>query len=167
MNLYKVILFLLFTCTAFSQHQISGKIQLTDDNSRYQYITVLLKQRDSIYTGSQVDDSGYYKLVQKVPNGNYRIVVEQLGYKGKIEEDIVVNDSDLLLNFEYPKKCEFHKEKPGKCVDGHTDKIIPIIYGLPSKATMKKAKRGQLHLGGCEIWECSPYFFCTIHQKQL
>lgn len=160
-------LILFFSISAFSQNQISGKITLTDSNSDYKFITVLLKKNDSIYTGSQVNDAGVYKFLKKVPNGIYKIELTQIGYKNMIIENINVTEKDLVLDLNYPGECKYKKDRPGKCVNGHTDKIIPIVYGLPTNKTMKKAKRGKVHLGGCIISQCDSYFYCTIHNKEL
>jgi hypothetical protein len=58
------------------------------------------------------------------------------------------------------------RQKPS-CVGGHTDHIIPIVYGLPSEEMMKKAELGLIHLGGCVISDSDPKFYCTIHKIEL
>ena len=163
----KFIIALLFSVSVFSQNQLSGKVFLTDSDSDYQYLTVLLKENDSTYIGSQVDSMGMYKFLKKVPNGSYSIVIKQIGSRNMILENIVLDDEDLVIDINYPEKCKYKKDKPLKCVNGHTDKIIPILYGFPSKRLMTKAKKGKIHLGGCVISECDPYFYCKQHNREL
>lgn len=40
-------------------------------------------------------------------------------------------------------------------------KIIPVVYGLPTRATFKKAGRNKIRLGGCIISPDAPKFYCT------
>jgi len=61
-----------------------------------------------------------------------------------------------------------HKKRPKQsCVGGHTDHIIPIVYGEPTEKTMKKAELGLVHLGGCVMSDSDPKFYCTIHKIEL
>ncbi len=58
-------------------------------------------------------------------------------------------------------------KKPPSCLNGHTDHIIPIIYGMPTEKTMEKAVQGKVHLGGCIIEEGGPKYYCTLHNKEI
>jgi hypothetical protein len=58
------------------------------------------------------------------------------------------------------------KSRPS-CLNGHTDNIIPIVYGEPDKKTMEKASQGKVHLGGCVVSEDAPKFYCTIHKLEI
>ncbi|HEX8326674.1 MAG TPA: hypothetical protein VF629_03975 [Hymenobacter sp.] len=53
------------------------------------------------------------------------------------------------------------------CVGGHTDRLIPILYGLPSPQMMEQSRQGKVRLGGCEITGCDPRYYCPIHKKDL
>jgi hypothetical protein len=57
--------------------------------------------------------------------------------------------------------------KKPTCIGGHTDHIIPIVYGLPTEKTMTKAEKGLVHLGGCIVSEDDPKYYCKIHQVEL
>ncbi|HEY4482353.1 MAG TPA: hypothetical protein VI489_05830 [Candidatus Brocadiaceae bacterium] len=43
----------------------------------------------------------------------------------------------------------------------HTDKIVPIVYGLPTSETIEKEKKGELYIRGClrdkENWYCKKH----------
>lgn len=45
--------------------------------------------------------------------------------------------------------------------------VIPILYGYPSYEGFKKAEAGKLKLGGCEITEDSPQFYCKACQETI
>jgi N-acetyl-gamma-glutamylphosphate reductase len=45
---------------------------------------------------------------------------------------------------------------PNPCIDSngiysskHTDQIVPIVYGLPSKTTIRQHRNGKISLAGC------------------
>ena len=58
------------------------------------------------------------------------------------------------------------KQKP-TCIGGHTDHIVPIVYGMPTEEMMRKAELGLVHLGGCVMSDSDPKFYCTIHEIEL
>lgn len=49
------------------------------------------------------------------------------------------------------------------CPKNHTNNIIPIIYGYPSEELFAKADSGLVQLGGCEISENAPNWYCKTH----
>lgn len=49
------------------------------------------------------------------------------------------------------------------CPKNHTDNIIPIVYGYPSEELFDKADSGLVRLGGCEVSEDAPNWFCKTH----
>lgn len=54
------------------------------------------------------------------------------------------------------------------CVGGHRDGIIPILYGLVMDTkTLRRARRGEIKLGGCMELECESYYYCTRHGVRL
>jgi hypothetical protein len=166
MKFRKLILFFFMPFSAFCQNEISGNIFLEDSVSEYKNLIILLKQKDSIITGCYVDSLGNYKLTKKVPNGNYQLIVNYLGLK-EMNLKIINLESDLNYDFNYPERCIYSKIKPGNCEKGENHNIIPIVYGLPSKQSVIKAKKEKIYLGGCVISECDSYFYCTIHEKKI
>jgi hypothetical protein len=53
-------------------------------------------------------------------------------------------------------------ERPEKCPDCGSDRILPIAYGLPAPETEEAARRGKVVLGGCMVqepsWHCQQCF---------
>jgi hypothetical protein len=45
------------------------------------------------------------------------------------------------------------------------DEVIPILYGFPSHEGFRKADRGEVYLGGCEI---TPYsYYCKRDDREF
>ncbi|MBK6525023.1 MAG: hypothetical protein IPO32_11300 [Crocinitomicaceae bacterium] len=51
-----------------------------------------------------------------------------------------------------------------KCPYGHSDSIIPIIYGYPSEEDFQNSDSGLVALGGCSLPDRPATWFCKIHQ---
>ena len=53
------------------------------------------------------------------------------------------------------------------CPNGHSDNIIPIVYGYPSDELFEQAKQGEIHLGGCCITQDDPHWYCKKHDLEF
>lgn len=51
------------------------------------------------------------------------------------------------------------------CPEGHTDSIVPIVYGYPSEELFNQSDSGLVMLGGCEVTDCDPNWWCKKHGK--
>ena len=163
-----VILFLL-SLNVFSQKgQIIGHIKLQDTLLEYKNLTVIL--RDSIIKGgAHPDTNGYFKI-ENIKVGSYYLEINKhLSEKNVVDSIRIVSDTTVNLNLSYPLPCKYIyvKGQRPKCLEGHTDHIIPIRYGFPNEKTMAKAKKGKIYLGGCIVSDCDPRFYCTIHKIKL
>jgi hypothetical protein len=161
------ILFLIHL-VAFSQRgQITGHVTNTDSLGNFNYLLLVIKKYDSTIAETIVDQNAKYSL-KNIPFGHYQLVIIQTGSRDKVMCDLDIL-RDTTIDIRYPPPCNFVYKKGQKptCIAGHTDHIIPIVYGLPSKITMDKAKKSLIHLGGCIISDCDPRFYCTIHHKEL
>ena len=49
--------------------------------------------------------------------------------------------------------------KGSKCPTCKVGKLIPIVYGMPSRELMEQSERGELELGGCNVTE--------VHDSEL
>ena len=164
----KILFLLLFIySSAFCQvGEINGHINFKDTPSDYKYIIINVSQRDSIISGSVVNDNGDFKI-NKLKYGNYILKIGLLGARDYLK-DFTLNNDSIFLSIDYPT-CPFAKNgKKPKCPYGHSDNIIPTVYGLPREKTIKKAEKGLVHLGGCEMYsDCNSYFFFKTHNKEL
>ena len=164
------LLFIFNTLTIFGQTgQKLGIIQKRDSLLNFKYLTVLLIKDSSEVKGTIPAKSGEFSI-KEVPKGIYSLVMRQIGFRDAFTDNIVVSDGKTTeLNLNYPPPCEFvyGKNAEVKCIGGHTDNIIPIVYGLPTKRTMNRAKKGLVRLAGCIVSECDPQYYCKMHKLEL
>lgn len=66
-----------------------------------------------------------------------------------------------------PCKFDYAKNYVPTCPHNHTDNIISIVYGKPTAQTIKRAEKGEVHLGGCIIVPCHPKFYCKVHKEKF
>jgi hypothetical protein len=166
-NLKSLVFLFLFCSSAFCQTgEINGHINLKDLSLDYKYILVYAMQKDSVVSGSTLTESGDFKIAN-IKYGNYKIKIAQLGARDYFKE-VALNSSSISINIDYPN-CPFApKGKKPKCPLGHSNNIVPTIYGKPFDKTRQKANKGLIHLGGCEVYaDCNSYYFCKIHNKEL
>lgn len=171
----KVILYAIFstlTLTTYCQTgNIKGQITNTDKESDLKYFRIYLTHGDTLVKnkGTIPDSLGNF-IISDIPLGQYSLRVQQLGFRDLIVDSLtILNRTILTLNLNYPPPCDkklAKNEKP-KCIDGHTDNIIPISYGLPFKRTLRRAKKGKVFLAGCIVSGCDPQFYCKLHKREL
>ena len=166
----KTIITILFICISFFSFCQTGKIKIditiTDTVKPYFLEIFVNKERKIIIVAS-----GNY-LIKDLPEAYYRLEFHSFESRSRrlyIDSVKVLNDSITNLKVIYPGPCRFVYSKDFKpvCPYNHTDKIVKILYGFPSKKMMKEAKKGLIHLGGCIISDCDPQYYCTIHKKEI
>ena len=170
MKLIIAFVFFLISLSAFCQTgQIAGQIKKQDTLLEFKYLVVELKLGDSIIKKTVPDTNGHFSL-NNIAEGFYSLVIHQIGYRDDVTDSLKISkDTTIALNFIYPPPCNFlySKGQKPKCIGGHTENIIPIVYGLPAKKTIEKAKKGLVHLAGCIVSDCDPHYYCTIHKREL
>jgi hypothetical protein len=168
MRLLFVKIFILISISCIGQGgQIVGHVTMTDRVFGPNYLTLSLKMDSLEVMGTVPDSNGNFKI-DKICKGIYSLIIRQIGNRDAITEGLIITGDTLInLDLVYPPPCTFTTDKNPKCIGGHTEKIIPIVYGLPNKRTMEKSKKGKVHLAGCNLTGCDPQFYCTIHKKEL
>jgi hypothetical protein len=48
-----------------------------------------------------------------------------------------------------------------KCPKCNSEKVIPIVYGLPTDDAFKAADEGKVVLGGCIVHDDRPFWHCS------
>jgi len=152
-----------------AQGQVVG--QVVDSHTRHGFVgaTVLLKYDSTVVKGTITDTAGRFRLLL-VPIGHYQLEVQQVGYRSKVIEGLAVTQAtstDLTLAFPGPCMYQYQAGALPACVGGHTDQLIPIIYGLPGKRLLAQAKQGKVYLAGCQMTDCDSKYYCPRHKKQL
>jgi len=164
----------LISLNVYSQNgRIIGHIANRDTVITNNYWNVFLKQGDSTIKATATDAFANFGF-KDVREGTYKLTIQQIGFRDfTIDSLQMQRDTTIAVNLDFPPPCKFAylsylKDQKPKCIiGGHNNNIIPIVYGLPSKKTMTKAKKGLVHLGGCILSDCDPHYFCTIHNIEL
>ena len=169
--LFYILCFLVTFKPAPQFGRIEGKLDFVDDIASRQGIVVLLNIGDSVVDRTYVNEHGYFQF-ESIPIGVYSISIKQIGYRTiSVDEVHVIEDSiiKMTIQFPHPLPCPYNysNDFQPRCVRGHTDNVIPMVYGLPSKRMMKKAKKGKIHLSGCIVSDCDPKFYCVIHKIEF
>ena len=118
---------------------------------------------------SSVDFDGNF-VIDSIPAGTYDLKLSCIGYKDTIVNSVrVYNDSIVKLNIIYlPPPCMYRDKNDKTCpICNKSDKVIPIIYGLPSPELVKDAEKGKVWLGGCQISFCMPHWYCKRDKKEF
>ncbi|MBC6989903.1 carboxypeptidase-like regulatory domain-containing protein [Hymenobacter sp. BT491] len=148
---------------------MQGQLVSSQLDRDIQGVTILVKQDSIVVRGASTDKTGAFR-VEGLHPGIYSLALLLVGYRTETVESVSVSkDTITSLTIPYPGPCKYIYPNGAlpACVDGHKDHFIPIAYGFPGKRTMKKAKLGEVHLGGCQISGCDPKYYCPIHNKQL
>ena len=154
--------------------QINGKIIFTDTLIYYgpgaSALTIFLNQGNSVIQATIPDSKGQF-VFRNINRGLYSLVIKEISRRKDFLADssVIVADKTLDLSITYPPPCTFVyiKGQKAACPRDHSDKIIPIVYGLPTNKTMEKAKNGFVRLGGCIVSDCDPRYYCTIHKIEF
>ena len=121
-------------------------------------VVLILTDNDGNTFYAKTDIDGNYKI-ENLKNGVYTLKVNATGVREKVYENFIIDSSEQKFEFTFPEPC---KESGKLCPKQHTDNIIPIVYGLPNKRTMKKAEKGKVKLGGCDSGFCEKWY-CKTH----
>jgi outer membrane receptor protein involved in Fe transport len=79
--------------------KITGKIQDAADKESLPYATVVLySKKDSVVIAGTVADYEGNFTIDKIPNGEYYIEINSLGYNKKIVNDVIIKKGSKLLN---------------------------------------------------------------------
>jgi hypothetical protein len=170
MKLSLFIPFAFFSITCFCQ---TGAIRVVISNPDSSntidpvFVEVML--------GTHEISSGYQPFnkpfsFERLTPGFYKITVRKIGSRLETYDNVQVRDTQTTnLTITYPHPCRFvyGDTYTPMCPLGHSDHIVPIVYGLPTRSTIDKSKKGKVHLGGCIITDCDPRFYCTIHDREF
>ena len=155
---------LILTLNSFCQHgTLKGIVRNGVDNIPSPYITIVLNQKNKLIAATNSDSTGHFEI-DNISPGEYELMFSFVGYQSyKIPKFSVINDSTTFLETKYP--CPTGKSKSkNTCPYGHKNNIVPIIYGLPTENTLKRANKGKCELGGCLVTDCDPKWYCKEHK---
>ena len=159
-----IYILLFFSINSFCQTgTIKGIVRDGIDNIPSKFMTIGLFQNNELIIGTISDSTGHFEI-DSISAGKYNLEFSFVGYqKHAISEIHVFSESKIFLEAKYP--CPFGNNKSKKiCPFGHRNNIVPIVYGLPTDKTLKKASKGKCVLGGCIATECDPKWYCKDHK---
>lgn len=52
-------------------------------------------------------------------------------------------------------------ECPRACPRCRSDKVVPVVYGMPSAELVEKSRAGRVALGGCVVFPDAPDWRCV------
>ena len=164
----RLLIFVFLFAEFFSFGQsgaLKGNIKhgISHENSPFVNIELIRNSDKKKLTSTATDTTGNFEI-RNIPIGNYSLCLRFVGYQEYNLTDInIFNDSTAIVEIHYPCPTG-SKISEKKCPFGHTNEIIPIVYGLPSEKGIKKTEKGKIELGGCTVTECDPKWYCKIHK---
>jgi hypothetical protein len=167
-----ILLFIALTLAplCFSQTgTIRGHLHNTNNREDFVNANIYLVGTKTV-TQSNLD--GDFEL-NNIPIGNYELkIITVVPFTGLRQDSLLVpvkvnSDTIINLSIDFPPPCFYKKENTICPICHKKDKVVPIVYGLPRKKIMKKAKKGKLKLGGCMASDCDPYWYCKRDEKEF
>lgn len=152
----------------FSQ-KASLKGAVLDSTLNDRPVTVQLLKGTRVIAQALAVNDGKFRFEDLTP-GRYRLRFKRLGEGDFYISNIILKEgqtSEIDFNpavacpYRYPKGFTPH------CLKKPSDPIVPIVYGLPTRKTLARAKAGEVHLGGCLITGCDPKYYCGTHDLKF
>ncbi|OYX84390.1 MAG: hypothetical protein B7Y83_08385 [Flavobacteriales bacterium 32-34-25] len=146
--------------SAYSQKDnFRGHVSDRHDGANFPGVIVELSQNEKVVYKSQTDIDGDFSI-KNVKFGIYEFKLKYIDYETYVNQEFHFNKNNKIFEFVYPSPC---KESVKVCPKNHSDKLIPIVYGLPRENLVKKAKKSKVYLGGCILTDCDPKWYCKKH----
>jgi hypothetical protein len=143
---------------------IKGKLIYRPTTFAHEGVTISILKGTTVIASVVTDEKGNYS-VSKIEEGKYTVRVREYSREALLKDAIVIVENELKrIDLIYPDNCSATEKF---CPRFHTNNIIRIVYGLPAKALMDRAERGEVHLGGCIVTDCDPKWYCTIHKIEF
>lgn len=167
----KFIVTIVFFLSGFNTYSQSGLVRILiknyDTSGTFIYVKLL---RDTQVVAEGYQPFNAFFSYAKLEPGEYKLVGREIASGNKIQAEIIAWPLDTTDNIiAYPGPCLYACPKNYKpsCPYGHSNNIIPIVYGMPGPKLMEEARKGHVYLGGCIISECDPHYYCKIHKLEL
>ncbi len=143
---------------------IKGHITSRDDGMGFSGLELKILKGDSLVTGTVTNQTGDFEINQVKP-GIYSLKLQFLGFRERTIEGIKIYENRIeVLNLIHPDSCVQSRRF---CPKGHSNDLIPIVYGLPGKKLVKQSENGKVKLGGCIVTDCDPKWYCKNHQIEF
>ena len=155
--------------TCFSQHaELKGIF--TDADSAdilVNPLTIILFKNDvEMAKAMTVNGTFHFKNLE---SGVYSLNFDRFGNRFPLMDFIVIKKDDkfkLYIKYECPYRHPINYQP--KCPKDDSDKVVPIVYGLPNEELYKEYKNGKVYLEGrCLVTDCDPKYYCPRHKLKF
>ncbi len=164
-TLATIALTFILTSSFCQRGGLKGHVTDRVDKSGFAGLKIFVLDNNSTVTGTITNQTGDFEI-DNIKPGTYRIKLQLLGYRESYLQTPITISADKIeqMNLIYPDSCGKSKKI---CPRGHTDNLIPIVYGLPGKKLMTKSEKGKVRLGGCIVTDCDPAWYCKKHEIEF
>ncbi len=104
-------------------------------------------------------------VLKNVPVGVHHLRVYISGYQDSVLTIPILDSSVVELYIKFPPYCKFNRMFKICPICEKADKVVPVVYGYPSKKGLRQSKRGKIALGGCIMTDCDPHWYCKRDNK--
>jgi hypothetical protein len=168
-----VITILLLSILGACHNQIIPPGEMVKEiDSPYRPATILLyKEKIELDSAIQMYNGDY--IYKSLEPGCYKLVFKARGQETKTIDSIIVPNGQILqltIRSKGPCLFDYPNDYIPTCPENHTDKIIPIAYGLIIGNIDKDKKENsepEYFPGGCMVTGCDPRYYCTIHLREF
>ncbi|HEY8934896.1 MAG TPA: carboxypeptidase-like regulatory domain-containing protein [Cyclobacteriaceae bacterium] len=162
MKVFRAI-FLLISIPSFGQNGLKGHV-VDNDQNPFAALKIEILHQDSVVALTFTDQNGDYSF-NNVKPGLYDLRIQHLGFRERIIKNVSIPVNTIeQFDIVHPGPCV---ESTKVCPGGHSDNLIPIVYGLPSEKLIEKSKEGKVRLGGCIVTGCDPKWYCKEHNIEF
>ena len=173
MKFFSFIYFLLLPLPGFVQEVNVGSVEL---NLKLPYKPAMLSVvGDRSQSDLQIKSNISGVTIQSLPSGYYKVLFNTKCELIVLKDSIAIRHGQSLTLHVSSDSC-LYTYSVGyipKCPHGHTDNILPIIYGLYITTHRKNGYSDssnsdrEYYTGGCLVSDCDPKYYCKIHQTKF
>lgn len=115
--------------------------------------------------GTASDVDGNF-ILDNIPEGTYDLVIMYVGYGDTTLSGINIKSGDITEVYaQLPRPCKYENGQENNIcpICNKSDKVVPIIYGLPVTRLDKKRN----YYAGCIVSDCDPTWYCKRNEYKF
>lgn len=170
MKLTSLSIILLFTClwACAQESSIKGRVHHRGEDKAYPEVQIRIIGTDF---QTESDPRGNFSF-SDIPEGTYELELHHYDQPDTLISGLVLKKGETLeLEIPWPpvSDCPYdlNRDDPTCPVCHKQDSVVPILYGFPTEESFEAAERGELSLGGCEVSDCDPSWWCKRDNKEF
>ena len=143
--------------------KLSGYVFEREPGDKLRFANVYFTLQGQI-VGTVTDDNGYFYF-DSIPAGQYDVSASYIGFKEKTLNVILEPGKESIIEFILGSPCEYDQHKNNKecpvCLK--SDKVVPIVYGLP----VGRLNQKKYYYAGCIVTDCDPNWYCKRDEHKF